>query len=83
MPKGQKSLEPEITTIERMKEMFPAVVEQDLWALERQQKMFAFADDDYSEVHLRSDRAILIVRKILQALENGVTKDTNKSSLAT
>jgi vanillate O-demethylase monooxygenase subunit len=68
--------------MELMKEMFPIVVDQDRWALERQQKMFAFAEDGYSEVHLRSDKSILIVRKILEALEKGVTKDPNKSWLA-
>ena len=82
VPKGQKSLDPNYTTMERMKEMFPAVVDQDRWALERQQKMFAYAEDGYSEVHLRSDRSILTVRKILEALEKGVTKDPNKSWLA-
>jgi len=64
-----------------MKEMFPAVVDQDRWALERQQHMFNLPDDDYQEVHLRSDKSILIVRKILDALEKGITKDPNKSWL--
>jgi len=82
VPKGQQSLQAGHSTMERMKEMFPAVVDQDRWALERQQKMFAFDDDGYSEVHLRSDKSILIVRKILEALEKGVTKDPNKSWLA-
>ena len=67
--------------MERMKEMFPAVVDQDRWTLERQQHMFNLPDDDYQEVHLRSDKSILIVRKILDALEKGITKDPNKSWL--
>jgi hypothetical protein len=82
VPKGQKGVDPNKTTMELMKEMFPIVVDQDRWALERQQKMFAFAEDGYSEVHLRSDKSILIVRKILHALETGATKDPNKSWLA-
>ncbi len=82
VPKGQKGIDPAKTTMELMKEMFPIVVDQDRWALERQQKMFAFAEDGYSEVHLRSDKSILIVRKILHALETGATKDPNKSWLA-
>jgi len=82
VPKGQQSLHPGKTTMESMKEMFPAVVDQDRWALERQQKMFAFEEDDYAEVHLRSDRSILTVRKILEALEKGVTKEPGKSWLA-
>jgi vanillate O-demethylase monooxygenase subunit len=67
--KGQPSLDPKKSTLDRMKEMFPAVVDQDRWALERQQKMFEFPEDGYDEVHLRSDRSILTVRKILEKLE--------------
>jgi vanillate O-demethylase monooxygenase subunit len=33
-------------------------MDEDLWALERQQKMFEYPDDDYSEVFLRSDQAL-------------------------
>jgi vanillate O-demethylase monooxygenase subunit len=82
VPKGQPSLDPDKTTMERMKDMFPAVVDQDRWALERQQKMFVYDEDGYNEVHLRSDKSILIVRKILEALEKGTTKDPSKSWLA-
>jgi vanillate O-demethylase monooxygenase subunit len=80
--KGQPSLNPNKSSIDTIKEMFPAVVDQDRWALERQQKMFAFDEEGYSEVHLRSDRSILAVRKILDALEKGTTKDPDKSWLA-
>jgi phenylpropionate dioxygenase-like ring-hydroxylating dioxygenase large terminal subunit len=48
---------------------FPAVMQEDLWALERQQKMFAFPDDGYHEVYLRSDKALLRCRKILEEME--------------
>ena len=72
--KGQPSLDPKIPTLERMKAMFPAVVDQDRWALERQQKMFEFPEDGYDEVHLRSDRSILAVRKILEQLESAERK---------
>jgi len=58
------------------------VVDQDRWALERQQKMFVYDEDGYNEVRLRSDKSILIVRKILEALEKGTTKDPSKSWLA-
>ncbi|MEO5764266.1 MAG: aromatic ring-hydroxylating dioxygenase subunit alpha [Casimicrobiaceae bacterium] len=67
--KGQPSLDPATPSIERIKAMFPAVVDQDRWALERQQTMFNYDEDGYAEVHLRSDRSILTVRKILDALE--------------
>ena len=81
-PKGQIGLDPKVPSIERIKEMFPAVVDQDRWALERQQQMFEVPQGDYQEVHLRSDKAILMVRKILHALETGVTKEPGKSWLA-
>jgi len=48
---------------------FPAVMEEDMWALERQQKYMEFPDDDYHEVFLRSDQALLKARKILADLE--------------
>ncbi len=48
---------------------FPDVVAQDLWALEKQQIMVDYPDDGYEEVHLRSDRALLTARKILEDLE--------------
>ena len=80
--KGQPSAQPGVPSIERIKEMFPAVVDQDRWALERQQHMFEVPQGDYQEVHLRSDKSILILRKILHALEKGINKDPNKSWLA-
>lgn len=49
--------------------MRQAVAQQDVWALELQQQMFDYDDDGYTEVHLRSDRAVLAVRKILETLE--------------
>jgi vanillate O-demethylase monooxygenase subunit len=48
---------------------FPAVMDEDLWALERQQKMMDYPDDGYHEVYLRSDKALLRARKILAELE--------------
>jgi phenylpropionate dioxygenase-like ring-hydroxylating dioxygenase large terminal subunit len=48
---------------------FPAVMEEDLWALERQQKMMDYPEDGYHEVYLRSDKALLRARKILKELE--------------
>jgi hypothetical protein len=33
--------------------------------------MFEFDEDGYAEVHLRSDRALLTMRKILDQLEAG------------
>jgi vanillate O-demethylase monooxygenase subunit len=48
---------------------FPAVMQEDLWALERQQKMMDYPEDGYHEVYLRSDKALLRARKILKELE--------------
>jgi vanillate O-demethylase monooxygenase subunit len=56
---------------QHISETFPAVMEEDLWALERQQQMFAYPDDDYSEVFLRSDQALICARKIIVELEKG------------
>ena len=62
---------PDKSLAEAMSENFPEVVQQDLWALERQQEMFALPDDGYEEVNVRADRALLIARKILSRLEAG------------
>ncbi len=44
-------------------------MQEDRWALERQQKMFAYPEDGYHEVYLRSDKALLRCRKILEEME--------------
>ena len=44
--------------------MFPNVVEEDLWALEKQQKMFEFADEGYNELFLKPDKALRRARQI-------------------
>jgi vanillate O-demethylase monooxygenase subunit len=49
--------------------MFPAVMDQDRWALERQQQMFEYPDEGYHEVFLRSDQALIRCRKILAEME--------------
>ncbi len=70
--KGMRSgSDPSKSCTQHIAETFPAVMEEDLWALERQQKMFEYPDDDYSEVFLRSDQALLRARKILADLEQG------------
>jgi phenylpropionate dioxygenase-like ring-hydroxylating dioxygenase large terminal subunit len=53
----------------RIAETFPAVMDEDRWALERQQRMFEYPDDGYHEVYLRSDKALLRCRKILEEME--------------
>lgn len=63
--------DPTKTCTQRIAETFPAVMDEDLWALERQQRMFEYPDDGYTEVFLRSDQALLRARKILAELERG------------
>jgi len=57
------------TLTTRIAETFPAVMDEDRWALERQQRMFEYPEDGYHEVYLRSDKALLCCRKILDEME--------------
>ena len=56
-------------TAHKVAEMFPSVVEQDRWALERQQKMIEYPDDGYSELFLKPDKALRRARQILMAMQ--------------
>ena len=47
----------------------PKVVAQDRWAIEQQQTMFAYEDEGYREVHIRTDGAVVMARRILDDLE--------------
>ena len=60
--------DPSVSTAKRFGEMFPAVAAEDLWALEKQQQMFDFPDEGYTEVHLRPDKALRRARQIFSAL---------------
>ena len=60
--------DPSVSTAARFGEMFPAVAAEDLWALEKQQQMFDFPDEGYTEVHLRPDKALRRARQIFSAL---------------
>jgi phenylpropionate dioxygenase-like ring-hydroxylating dioxygenase large terminal subunit len=61
--------DPSLSVAQDMAVNFPQVAAQDLWALERQQEMFALPDDGYEEVNVRADRAMLLARKMLAAME--------------
>ena len=61
--------QPSKSLIARMLETNPTVHEQDKWALEAQQQNMEFPDDDFVEVHLRSDKALLLARKVIESLE--------------
>jgi Vanillate O-demethylase oxygenase C-terminal domain len=63
--------DPARSAVERFMETFPAVIAQDRWAFEKQQGMFDFPDDGYSEVFLRPDIAPRRARQILPRLEQG------------
>ena len=45
--------DPSKSVAEGIAQTMPKVVEEDRWALEKQQKMFAYADDGYHEVPLK------------------------------
>ena len=74
MPAGQKCRsDPEKPAVERFMETFPAVIAEDRWALEQQQRMFDYPDDGYREVFLRPDAALRRARQILARLERAET----------
>jgi len=50
-------------------ETFPAVIAEDRWALEKQQQMFNYPDEEYFEVFLRPDAALRRARQILTRAE--------------
>ncbi len=50
-------------------ETAPTVVDEDTWALVEQQKMFAYADGDFQEVHIRTDGPMMMGRRLLDELE--------------
>jgi vanillate O-demethylase monooxygenase subunit len=56
---------------------FPTVMDEDRWALERQQRNFEYPEDGYHEVYLRSDKPLLRCRKILEEMER-----TNRAHMA-
>ena len=60
--------DPNVSAAKRVAEMFPAVVAQDHWALEKQQEMFDLPDGDYSELFLKPDKALRRARQIFVSL---------------
>ena len=56
--------DPKASAASRVAKMFPEVVAQDLWALEKQQEMFDFEDDGYMEVFLKPDKALRRIRQL-------------------
>lgn len=56
--------DPKTSACKRVADMFPGVVAEDQWALEKQQEMFELPDDGYSELFLRTDKALRRARTI-------------------
>lgn len=59
--------DPNMSAAKRVASMFPSVVAQDRWALEKQQEMFELPDEGYSELFLRPDKALRRVRQMFSA----------------
>jgi vanillate O-demethylase monooxygenase subunit len=68
--------DPTVSVAKRFAASFPDVASQDLWALEQQQKNFAYPDEGYSEVFLKADIAVRRVRKVFQDLLRAEQSDT-------
>lgn len=60
---------PDKSLVEAIVTGAPTVIEQDRWAIEQQQQMFAYPDEGYREVHIRTDGAVVMARRILDDLE--------------
>lgn len=61
--------------LEVLVETAPTVVSEDWWALEEQQKMFAYPDGRYEEVHIKSDGPMMMGRRLLDELEAAESQD--------
>ena len=70
-----------MSAAKRVASMFPSVVQEDHWALEKQQKMFEFEDEGYSELFLKSDKALRRARQIfLQMMRDEETSGQKEIS---
>jgi vanillate O-demethylase monooxygenase subunit len=67
--------DPKMSAAKRVASTFPNVVEEDHWVLELQQQMFEIPDEGYSELFLKSDKALRRARQIfLQMLREEQTE---------
>ena len=67
--------DPKMSAAKRVASTFPNVVEEDHWVLELQQQMFEIPDEGYSELFLKSDKALRRARQIfLQMLRQEQTE---------
>lgn len=56
--------DPTMSTCKRVASMFPDVVAEDRWALEKQQEMFELPDEGYTELFLGTDTALRRARNV-------------------
>lgn len=79
MPTGQKcKSDPQKSAVSRFMETFPAVIAEDRWALEKQQRMFDYPDDGYFELFLPTDAALRRARILLSRLERAENPRSGK-----
>jgi hypothetical protein len=62
--------DPGTSAARRIAGMFPAVVDQDRWALEKQQEMFEYPDQGYTELFLKPDKALRRARQVLMQMQH-------------
>lgn len=62
--------DPTLSVAKRIAGMFPEVVDQDRWALEKQQQMFELPDNGYSEMFLKPDKALRRARQIMGQMQH-------------
>ena len=74
--------DPNISAAKRVAEMFPEVVAQDLWALEKQQEMFDFEDNGYFEVFLKPDKALRRIRQLFSQMQRSEQADIQQKKQA-
>lgn len=61
---------PDVRLVDQILATAPEVVEQDRWAIEKQQEMLDLSHDGYSEVHVKADVGVVHVRRVLDALQD-------------
>ncbi|MGH9086890.1 MAG: Rieske 2Fe-2S domain-containing protein [Acidimicrobiales bacterium] len=67
--------DPTRSLVEAIVDGAPTVIAQDRWAIERQQEMFAYPDAGYREVHIKTDGAVVMARRILDEMERSDAAD--------
>ncbi|MBK5267955.1 MAG: aromatic ring-hydroxylating dioxygenase subunit alpha [Acidimicrobiia bacterium] len=69
-PAGSRwAKDPDRSLLDVLVETAPTVVQEDLWALEEQQKMVHYPDGPFREVHIRTDGPMMMARRVLDEME--------------